>query len=174
MTTSTEPAARYHQSACPSRYAPPLGQGYVARRVCTPGSAVPADDDPPLDGGQRQRLRFRHDRIAFCARQPPPGLHRHHRVRAPPRPGDLSPDEKGAGPDAGGPQRATLAGVRDQEIAIGSIEEEIGITAREQARGRGGTWGGAEGSLVLAEDPRIADRCLHRCDRRAKRLERRA
>ena len=46
------------------------------------------------------RRRFCRDRIAFCARQLPPGLDRHDRVCAPPGPGDLSPEEEATGPDA--------------------------------------------------------------------------
>src|SRR2546428_3833286 len=95
-------------------------------------SVVPADDDSPLDTGQRQGLHFRRDRIACGARQPPPGVHPHGLVRAPPRADDLSLDEEATGPDARGPERATAVGIRDQEFAIGSLEEEVGVAAREQ------------------------------------------
>ena len=44
----------------------------------------------PGDAGQRQGLDLGGDRFAFRGRQPPPGLHRHHRAGAPPGPGDLS------------------------------------------------------------------------------------
>src|SRR6266540_3001611 len=136
------------------------------------GVELPADDDPLPDTGQWQGLRFRRDRIAFCARQPPPGLHRHHRVRAPPRPGDLAPDKEATGPDARRPQRATAGSVRDQEFAIPSVQE-IRITAREQPCGRHRPRGGNKGHLVLGEDPRVAYWRPHRRQRPAERLERR-
>jgi hypothetical protein len=63
--------------------------------------------------------------------------------------------------------------VRDHELAIRPLEEEIGVTAREQPRVRRRSRGGAEGRLVSGEDPRLADRCPHRRQRTVERLERR-
>ncbi len=51
-------------------------------------------------------------------------------ARAPPRPGDLACHEEGTGPDARCPERIAAVGVRDQEVAIGSLEEEVGVAAR--------------------------------------------
>ena len=76
-------------------------------------------------------------------------------------------------PDARGPERATTIGVGDQEFAIGSLEEEVGVAAREEPCGRRGPRGGAERRLVAGEDPRVADRCSHRGQRPAERVERR-
>ena len=143
------------------------GRGAIA-------SVVPADDDPPSDAGQRQGRRFRLDRIARRARETAPGLDRHRRLRTSPRPDDLALDEDGARPDARGPERAATIGVGDQELAIGSLEEEVRVAAREEPRGRRGRRGGAERRLVAGEDPRVADRCSHRRQRPAERVERRA
>ncbi len=92
-------------------------------------SVVPADDDRPT--GQWQGLRFRFDRLARRARQTAPGLDRHRPLRASPRPDELALDEESARPDARGPELAATIGVGDQEFAIGSLEEEVGVAARE-------------------------------------------
>jgi hypothetical protein len=54
-----------------------------------------------------------------------------------------------------------MIGVGDQESAIGSLEEEVGVAAREEPSGRHGSRGGAERRLVPGEDPPVADRCPH-------------
>ena len=124
---------------------PPVGCLRRPRRGVSGGSAHISYPGPqpsqrtaigPPGAGQGQGLRFGRHRVAFCGRQRPPGLHGQHGVGAPPGPGDLSAEEEGAGPDARGPQRAALAGVRDQQIAVGALQQEIGIAARQQSRGR--------------------------------------
>ena len=49
-----------------------------------------------------------------------------------------------------------MAGVGDQEVAVGSVPEEIGVAAWQQPGGCGGVGAGAEGRLIAAEDPRVA------------------
>jgi hypothetical protein len=39
-------------------------------------------------------------------------------------------------PDASGPESGTLTPIRDQQVAVGSLEKQIGVTAREQPRRR--------------------------------------
>ena len=118
-------------------------------------SAVPADGHPAGGTGQGQALRFGRDRIAFRIRQQPPRLHRDHRVGPAPRPGDLPCDEQGAGPDARSPQRAAALSGRDQQVAIGSVPQEIGIAAGQQPRACRRLQGSAERRLVLGEDVRV-------------------
>ncbi len=97
--------------------------GHLRLVAAGPGPAVPADDDPPparAEAGRRLSL----DRTAFRVRQPPPRLHRQHRARPPPRPGDLAVDEQRARPDARRPERALAVRVRDQQIPVGPLEQE--------------------------------------------------
>src|SRR5215216_4014437 len=105
-------------------------------------------------------------------RQPPPGLHRHDRVGAPPRPGELALDEQAPGPDPRGPQQVPAGGVRDHELAVPSVEEEEGVAAREQPGRRHRPRGGDEDRLVRGEDPGVAQRGPYRRQRPAERLER--
>jgi hypothetical protein len=108
-------------------------------------SVVPADDDPPPETGQRQGLRSRLDRVACRAREMAPGLDGHRRLRASPRPDDLALEQDATRPDTRGPERATTVGVRDQEFAIVSLEEEVrrrrsgGAVRRPSAPGQRGT-----------------------------------
>jgi hypothetical protein len=64
---------------------------------------------------------------------------------------------------------------RDQQGAVGAVQQEVGVAAGQQPGGcRGpGIGGGAEGRFVPGQDPRLADWCPHRCQRAAELLERR-
>ncbi len=136
-------------------------------------SVAPPDTDLPFDTGQRQGRRL------------PPRPHRVPRARDGARvwtvtvasarrhvPTTLALDQDGTRPDARGPERASTVGVGDQELAIGSPEEEVGVAAREEpwrtlrTQERRGT------SARRGEDPRVADRCSHRGQRPAERVER--
>ena len=132
------------------------------------GSALHRTTIRPVDTGQRQGLRFPLDRIACGTRETAPGLDGHRRLRASPRPDDLALDEDGTRPDPRGPERASTVGVGDKEFAVGSLKEEVGVAAREEPRGRRGPRSGAERRLVAGEDPRVADRCPHGCQRPAR------
>ena len=79
-------------------------------------------------------------------------------------------DEDRARPDARGPERVSMRSLRHEELAIGSPEEEVGIAARQQARGRGSRLGGANGRLVVREQPLVAE---WRSDRQKRSFERR-
>jgi hypothetical protein len=94
-------------------------------------SVVPADHDRPPTTGQRQGRRFRLDRPARLARESAPGPDRHLLLHAPPCPHELALDEEAARPHARAPERATAVGVRDQELPIATLEEKVGVSARE-------------------------------------------
>jgi hypothetical protein len=126
---------------------------------------VPADDDPSaFHPSQRPGLRLSCDRVALARRKRLPWLHRQHRVRTSPDPGDLPIDQQAAWPDSRRPDRGPAIGVRNHELAIGSVQEQEGIPAGQQPG-----WAGCRRSgrrprsgLVLSEDPRLADRCPHK------------
>src|SRR5712691_5125678 len=136
-------------------------------------SVVPAHDDPPHETGQRQGPRFRLDSVARRGREMAPGVDGHRRLSASPRPYDLALDQDAARPDAWSPERPTAGGVGNQELAIDSVENEVGIAAREEPCACHGALGSAEGRLVAGEDPRVAEGCSHRGQRPAEPVERR-
>ena len=76
----------------------------------------------------------------------------HRRVRTPPRPDDLAFDEDGTRPDTRGPERAAAVRVRDEELAIGSLEEEVGVATRKEPRRSRCLW---RGRNVGSSRPRI-------------------
>ena len=95
------------------------------------------------------------------------------RLRTSPRPDELAIDEEGAGPDSRGPELATTAGVRDQELPIGPLEEEEGVPAREQACGCRGLAGPRGSRFVAGRIAAVADGRSHGVsDRRARRTPR--
>src|SRR5207249_7733123 len=64
-----------------------------------------------------------------------------------------------------------LVRVRNQGFAIGPLEEEVRVAARKEPGGCGTPAGSAKGRLVLGQDPRLADRCSHWCQRFDERVE---
>ena len=71
-------------------------------------------------------------------------------LRAPPGTDGLTFDEEGAKPDTGRPQRAALTLIGHQEFAVGALQQEPGIAARQEPGRR--RWSGrrAEQRLILA------------------------
>ena len=65
--------------------------------------------------------------------------------------------------------RCPLIRPRDEKLPLCSVEQEVGIAARQQARGRGGRLGGAHGRLVVCEQPLVAE---WRSDRQQRSFER--
>ena len=112
-----------------------------------------------------------------CPRQAAPGPERYRPVRASPRPDDLAADEDGTRPErVASRARATICRW-DQELTIGAVEQEVGVTARDESDGRAGQGGRvpvAEQQLVRGEDPRVADRRPHRHQGSCQGLEGRA
>ena len=129
----------------------------------------------PPDAGQRQRLAPPSSTASRSARRQPAARAgpSHGRVRAAPRPGDLS--RRRAGRRARrAVSRARRGGRRPGPAGRDRPPEGAGRHRRSEAAGPvPRARGGAEGRLVAGEDPRIADRCPHRGQRRAERLERR-
>ena len=68
--------------------------------------------------------------------------------------------------------RRSASGTRSSRSS--PMEQEVGVAAREEPCGRHGPRSGAERRLVAREDPRVAERCSHRGQRPAERVERRA
>jgi hypothetical protein len=78
-------------------------------------------------------------------------------VRASPGSADLAVDEERTRPDAGRPEFSPLIRTRDEQLTLCSMEEEVRITARQQARGRVCDVRGAHGRLVAGEQPLVAE-----------------
>src|SRR6185503_17307551 len=92
-------------------------------------------------------------------------------LRAPPSANSLTFDEQGTRPDTGRPQRATLTLVGHQEFAIGALQQEPSIAARQEPGRR--RWAGrrAEQRFISAQDPRFPDGRAHWRQRLAERFE---
>ena len=65
---------------------------------------------------------------------------------------------------------ASLVFVGDQQLAIDSVEQEVGVAAREEPSRRRGE-GSPEARLVAGQDPPIADRRLHGHDFPGERID---
>ena len=75
-------------------------------------------------------------------------------LRPSPGSADLAFEQERARPHAGRPEPLPLIRPRDEKLPLSSVEQEVGIAARQQARGRGSRLGGANGRLVVCEqDP---------------------
>ena len=92
-------------------------------------------------------------------------------LRVPPDANDLPFDQQGAGPDTGGPQRVAFMLVGHQELAVGALQQEPGIAARQEPGRR--RWAGrqAEQMLILAKYPGFPDGRAHRRQGLAERFE---
>ncbi len=102
-----------------------------------------------------------------------PGLDRDDRARAAPRPGHLSRDDDRAWPHARCPELGTSGRIAHEELAVGALEEEVGVAARQEPRGcRLSVDWRAECLLVLGQDPPLAARRVHGRQRSRERLER--
>jgi hypothetical protein len=111
-------------------------------------------DPGPAAAGHPPRLRqLLAPRGRAGARAAPSRSTPHAATCRPPR-----PDEQGARPDARRPELATAGCIRNQQLTIGSLQQEAGVATREEPRGGGGTHGGAERRLVAGDDPSVADR----------------
>ena len=77
-------------------------------------------------------------------------------VRPSPGSADLAVDEKRAWPHAGRPETLPLVLARNEKLTLCSVEQEVGIAARQQARGCGERLGGANRRLVRREQPLVA------------------
>jgi hypothetical protein len=51
--------------------------------------------------------------------------------RAPPGPDDLAVEEDSTRPDTGGPELTPLSGIRDEQYAVLTLKQVIGVTAGE-------------------------------------------
>ena len=91
-------------------------------------------------------------------------------MRPSPGSADLAFDEERAWPHAGRPEPLPLILARNEKLPLCSVEQEVGIAARQQACGRGDRLGGVNRRLVFREQPLVAER---RSDRQQRSLERR-
>ena len=93
-------------------------------------------------------------------------------LRAPPDAADLAVDEKRARPDARRPETFPPIRVRDEQLPRRSLEQEVGVAARQESRGRGDRLVGADGRFVLCEQPFVAERRPGRQELVVERRER--
>ena len=84
-----------------------------------------------------------------------PAVDSHGMVRPSPRSADLAFDEERAWPHAGRPEPLPLIRPRDQKLPLCPVEQEVGITTRQQTHGRGSRIGSANGRLVVGEQPLV-------------------
>jgi hypothetical protein len=102
-------------------------------------------------------------------RQARPGVDPHGVVRPPPGSPDRAFDEECAWPHAGRPEPPPLIRTWYEKLPLCSVEQEVGVAARQQACGRGGRLGGAHDRLVMCEQPLVAE---WRSDRQQRSFER--
>src|SRR5207244_11265850 len=96
------------------------------------------------------------DRVARSARETCPGVDPHGVVRPSPGPPDLAFDEERAWPNARRPKTLPLISVRNEKLPLCSVEQKVGIAARQQTRGGGDRLAGANRRLVFSEQPLVA------------------
>ena len=77
----------------------------------------------------------------------------------------ISPSTRSAPGHTRDVQSAAAIRLRDEKLPLRSVEQEVGVAARQQARRRGSHLGGAHGRLVLCEQPLVAERRPHRQER---------
>src|SRR5215813_5022253 len=131
-------------------------------------SVVPAEDDRSPHVGQRQGRCFRLDSLASRARERLPDPDRHVLARAPPRADDLALDEDGARPDPRRPEGPAMLGVVNEELPVGSLEQEVRIAAWKEPGWRRRPRVCTVRRLVAAKDPSVAK---WRPDRRQRPME---
>ena len=135
-------------------------------------SDVPDDLDLPVEARKRQTARLGFDRVARRAAEARPELDPHGMPRASPGAADLALDEERARPDAGRPESPPLILSGEEELPLGPVEQEVGVAARQQTRGRGGGLDGAHGRLVVREQPLVPERRSDRSQLSCERCER--
>ena len=91
-------------------------------------------------------------------REPSPGVDPHGVLRPSPGSADLAFDEERARPHAGRPEPLPLIRPREEKLPLCSVEQEVGVAARQQARGRGSSRDGTNGRFVVGEQPLVAER----------------
>jgi hypothetical protein len=99
-----------------------------------------------------------------------PGVDPYRVMRPSPGPADLAFDEERAWPHAGRPKTLPLILARNEKLPFCSVEQKVGIAARQQARGRGHRLAGANRGLVFGEQPLVAkwrSRTVHTVGARA-------
>ena len=127
---------------------------------------------PPRSAGRGREAAARRPRLRprrALAPRTPPGLDPHRVLRPSPGSADLAVDEQRARPDAGRPETLPLVLAWNEKLPLRSVEQEVGVAARQQPCGRVGRLGGEHLGLVLREQPLVAER---RADRQQRSLER--
>ena len=121
------------------------------------GPLVPAELDRAFEIGKREGDRFGFYGFAFRCGEAAPGVDGDFRGGTTPGSGDLSVDEKRTGPDTCGPELGAMAGVGNEELAVGVPEEIEGVATGQETRRRCGDGVGMEGRFIFGEDMRFAD-----------------
>ena len=93
---------------------------------------------------ERQGAGLGLDRVARLTRKADQRIDPDRVLRPPPGSADLAFDQQRARPDAGRPEPLALILARNQQLALRSEEQEVGIAARQQARWRGDRLGSSE------------------------------
>ena len=165
LLADDEPLLRAAEAAAAPARLLPSGDAYFLLDGAERELLVPRED-------QRQRAGLDLDRVARCSREARPGVNSHGVLRPSPRSADLAVDEEGARPHAGRPQKASPIFARHEQLALSSVEQEVGVAARQQARGGRDGFGGANQRLVLCEQPLVPERRSNRQQRCVERGER--
>ena len=119
-------------------------------------SCVPNHLDRSVDAWKRQGVGLGLDRVARSTRETCPGVDPYGVVRPSPGSADLAFDEERAWPHAGRPETLSLILARNEKLPLCSVEQKVGIAARQQARGRGDRRTGENRRLVFCEQPLVA------------------
>src|SRR5205085_5576540 len=125
----------------------------LARRRCL---SVPNHLDRSFNAWEWQGVGLELDRVARSARETCPGLDPHGVMRPSPGSANLAFDEDRAWPHARRPKTLPLVLARNEKLPRGSVEQKVGIAARQQARGRGHRPAVANCRLVFWEQPFVA------------------
>src|SRR5438874_10856658 len=116
---------------------------------------VPNHLDRSCNAWKRQGVGLGLDRGARSARETCPGVDPYGVVRSSPGSADFAFDEERAWPHAGRPETLPLILARNEKLSLCSVEQKVGIAARQQARGRRDRLVGANRRLVFCEQPLV-------------------
>src|SRR4051794_14112340 len=129
------------------------------RRCCL---CVPNHLDRSFNAWKRQGVGLDLDCVARSARETCPGVDPYGVVGASPGSADLAFDEERAWPHAGRPETLPLILARNEKLPLCSVEQKVGIAARQQAGGRDDGLAGANRRLIFCEEPLVANRRSNR------------
>ena len=165
------------RSARTSGRANPAGDGNVGilsaqSREAAPAVMSPSAREFPCSAGKGNDSASS-STASRAAAEAAPRLDRDDRARTTPCARHFARDEDSTGPDARCPELGASGRIAHEQLAVSSLEEEVGIAARQEPHAcRPAIDRRAERLLVFRQDPPLAGGRVHGCQRCRERSER--